>query len=269
MQAQAENKSKLYALLFTVVFHVLLFLAFIWIVFVTPIPPFEKPEIIELEIGLGMEGFGENAGGSGQNEPEITTSPEASTSSEVNNNDAPNIITDNSENVAVVKSNPNNTSKVEEAKTEQPSSELQKALDALKSKKNKNGKGEGTGNTGGSGTGTGTGIGDGNNEQEGNNPDGGISGSGGYDLKGWIMVKKPDQMRDAEEEGVVVVQITVDETGKVIKAVPGQRGSTTTSAKLYAKARLAALQTKFSLKSGTDASQAHKQGTLTFIFQLE
>ena len=270
MNTQTEKKNKVLALVFTLGFHALLFLLFILIVFITPIPPFEIVPVPEIEIGLGMEGFGQNAGGSGQNEPDLTTTSDAVKDNLIAEN-APNIITDNTETESVViKSNPNNTkpSTSETVTTEvpKPSSELQKALDALKNKKKHNGKGDGGGNTGGSGDGTGKGVGDGNNPEEGNNPNGGSSGKGGYDLKGRQLLKRPASMTDTEEEGVVVVEIIVDENGKVKKATPGQRGSTTTSATLYAKARLAALQAKFNTSPDGTTEQ---RGTYTFVFTLE
>ncbi len=272
MNSQTENKNKVFALLFTLGFHALLLLLFIFIVFITPIPPFEIVPVPEIEIGLGFEGFGANAGGSGQNEPDLTTIPTATptTSTTIVKDNAPNIITDNTEESVTIKSNPKNTSTTtSETVTPEipkPSSELQKALDALKNKKAHNGKGEGNNNTGGSGTGTGKGVGDGNNSQEGNNPDGGSSGKGGYDLKGRVLLKKPARMTDTEEEGIVIVEIIVDETGKVTKATPGQRGSTTTSASLYAKARLAAFQAKFNPSPDGTSEQ---RGTYTFVFTLE
>lgn len=269
MNTQTEKNSKIFALLFTILFHALLFLLFILIVFITPIPPFEIVPVPEIEIGLGFEGFGKNAGGSGQSEPELTTTSDANKTNVISDN-TPNILTNNMDNVVTVKSNPtltnNNTSETATPEVQKPSSELQKALDALKNKKAHSGKGQGDGNTGGSGDGSAKGIGDGNNDQEGNNPNGGGSGKGGYDLKGRQLLKRPARMTDTEEEGIVVVEIIVDENGKVIKATPGQRGSTTTSASLYAKARLAAFQAKFNPSPDGITEQ---RGTYTFVFTLE
>lgn len=269
MEATTENKrSKYLALTYTLVFHGLLFLLFIGIVFVTPIPPFEIKEVPEAFLDLGMEGLGNaDAGGSGQHDLDITTSENAATTPAVSDN-TPNIVTDETEPDVSVKTNPNNkTNPKPDAVEEQPkpSSELLNALAALKNKNKHNGKGEGDGNTGGSGTGTQQGVGGGDDTGHGNNTPG-YNGKGGYDLVGRLLLKKPDRMTDSQEEGVVVVEIIVDETGKVVKATPGQRGSTTTSSNLYAKARQAAYQAKFNPSPDGTSEQ---RGTYTFVFTLE
>ncbi len=269
MDASAENKNKYLALAFTLGFHALLFLLFLLTVFITPIPPFEIKPIPEIEIGLGIEGKGnKDAGGSGKHDKDIATSQEAA-KTPVKNNDAPNILTDNSEPTAVVKSNPKNkkeikteTPVVEEPK---PSSELLNALAALKTKTKHTGKGEGDGNTNGSGTGDKQGVGDGDGTGHGNGTPG-FNGRGGYDLKGRMLIKKPARMTDSQEEGIVIVEIIVDENGKVVKATAGQRGSTTTSSNLYAKARQAAYEAKFNPSAEGIKEQ---RGTYTFVFTLE
>jgi periplasmic protein TonB len=266
----SENKNRFTALGLTLIFHGLLFLLFIFMVFVTPIPPFEVKPVPEIEIGLGMEGMGSDPGGSGDKSKDLQTSMDAAVANTPVQSDAPNIVTDPTETDVVIKSNPENKKDVKEVnetpktpQEEQASSELLNALAKLKNKKG--GKGEGTGKTGGSGDGTGKGVGDGNDDGLGNRP--GIGqGKGGYDLKGRGLVNKPDRLTDATEEGIVVVEIIVDETGKVIKATPGQRGSTTFSSNLYAKARQAALTAKFTPRADGSGEQ---RGTYTFVFTLE
>ena len=282
MEASAENKNKYLALVFTLIFHVMLFLIFIWVVFVTPIPPFEVKPVPELEIGLGMEGLGnKDAGGSGKHDPEVATKPETpvvtKTEPIVEPTPTPEkLITDETgEPVDVVKHTPKKKPKKEKPVVtqvtppkpveEKPSSELSNALAMLKSKKKHVGSGEGGGDRGGSGNGNNQGVGDGDGTGHGNgNP--GYNGKGGYDLKGRSLVRKPAPMTDPEEEGTVVVEILVDENGKVVKATPGQRGSTTTSANLYSKARQAAMQAKFN-PSPTGAKE--QRGSYTFVFTLE
>lgn len=270
MDTSVENKNKYLALTFTLGFHALLFLLFLFIVFITPIPPFEIKPVPEIEIGLGMEGMGStDAGGSGQHDKDIATSQDATPSPVVKTNDAPNIITDETETDVTVKSNPKskNENKTETPVAEEPkpSSELLKALAALKNKNKHTGKGEGDDGTGGSGTGTKQGVGDGDGTGHGDGTPG-YNGKGGYDLRGRMLVRKPARMTDSQEEGIVIVEIIVDETGKVIRATAGQRGSTTTSSNLYAKARQAAYEAKFNTSPDGVKEQ---RGTYTFVFTLE
>ncbi len=268
MNTSAEKKNKYFAMAFTLGFHAFLLLLFIFIVFITPIPPFEIKAVPEVMLDLGMEGLGNaDAGGSGQNENDIKTSETTKPSPLVTEENS--VITDETETVVSVKKSVVKVKEVkaEIVKIEEPktSTELLSALAILKNKKKHTGKGVGGGNTGGSGEGTKQGVGNGDDTGHGNNTIG-YNGKGGYDLNGRVLLKKPERMTDSEEDGVVVVQIIVDEGGKVIKATPGQRGSTTTSANLYAKARQAALSAKFN--ASPDGAQ-EQRGTYTFVFTLE
>lgn len=268
MEASAENKNKYFALALTLGFHALLFLLFIFIVFITPIPPFEIKELPEIEIGLGMEGMGQDPGGSGDHSKDLATSMDATAkTSSTEATDAPDIITDETETEVSIKTNPKNTKEIkEDVKTteeEKASEALLSALAKLKTKKG--GKGEGENGTGGSGDGKGKGVGNGNDDGKGNRP--GIGqGTGGFDLIGRSLVSKPDRLTDATEEGIVVVEIIVNEKGKVIGAVAGKRGTTTMSTALRSKARLAAYELVFS-PSPTGAKE--QRGFYTFVFTLE
>jgi periplasmic protein TonB len=276
MEGSTENKYKYQALGFTLFIHVLLFLLFIFTVFITPIPPFEIKPVPEIEIGLGMEGLGsKDAGGSGNKDKELTTAnpePVKITSTPVVQSQAAEVLTDDTETEAVIKTSskkPKKTPKVEieapKVVEEKPSSELSNALAILKSKKKHSGNGEGTNNSGGSGNGTEQGVGNGSGTGHGKGQAGG-GGAGGYDLKGRSILRRPARMTDSREEGIVVVEIIVDETGKVVKATPGQRGSTTTSANLYAKARQAAYEARF---NPSPEGTKEQRGTYTFVFTLE
>lgn len=68
-----------------------------------------------------------------------------------------------------------------------------------------------------------------------------------------------------QESGVVVVDIWVDQYGKVTKAVPGADGTTVTDKSLWNAARKAALETGFNMKGDAPALQ---HGTITYIFNL-
>ncbi len=263
----AETKNKYLAVIFTIGFHALLFLLFILIVFITPIPPFEIKPVPEIEIGLGMEGAGNTAsGGSGQNDPNVETSMDAAVTAA---NVAPNVITDETGVETNVKPNPNptpeNTAETLSPEEKKEREQLEKALAKIKAMKDKKGNGDGGKNTGGTGNGNNTGVGDGPGTGIGDGTPGGPGGTG-WDLKGRSLLKKPARMTDSEEEGKVVVEIIVDETGKVVKATAGARGSTTTSSKLYSKARSAAFEAKF---SPSPEGIKEQRGTYTFVFTLE
>ena len=96
----------------------------------------------------------------------------------------------------------------------------------------------------------------------------GNTGSGGksnYNLKGRRALTKPIEQPDCQEEGTVVVRIEVDKNGRVIKAVPGWKGTTNTAKCLMDPAREAALKTTWN--AATDAPPKQK-GTIIYKFSL-
>jgi outer membrane biosynthesis protein TonB len=117
--------------------------------------------------------------------------------------------------------------------------------------------GNGTGGTG-NGTGDGNGEGSGSGSGKGN----GIS----FSLSGRHMVLTPQINDRSQETGKVVVDITVDKEGIVVAAIPGGRGSTTTSQLLFKLAKDAALKAKFS--ASNEAADIQK-GTITFVFLVQ
>jgi TonB family protein len=92
-------------------------------------------------------------------------------------------------------------------------------------------------------------------------------GGNGYDfsLSGRSMRVPPKISDQSQEQGKVVVDITVDKTGNVVTASAPGRGSTTTSSNLVRKAKEAAMKTKFSPSSQGVEEQ---RGTITFVFIL-
>lgn len=125
-----------------------------------------------------------------------------------------------------------------------------------------NPNGSGTGGTGG-GTGGGNGTGNGPGTGPGSGP--GIGNGFKFDLKGSMVIKPPTLPKDTKEEGKVVVNIVVDEDGNVVEADPNGRGTTTSSALLKAKARQAAMATKFNV----DGKVTERRGTITIIFAFD
>jgi hypothetical protein len=268
-----QNKNKLVAIAATIAVHALLFLLCYGIVFITPLPPFEiPPPPPEIEISWdGFVGRGEtDAGGSGANDPEVETAAVVATSSQPSQTSiAPKVIVDNTEETVSIE---NGTATAAEVENKEPVVEVQTAsknlLSALakyKSRKQTSGKGSGSGMTGGDGKGTSTGIGNGSGTGHGNGPPGG-NGGGEYFLRGRTIKTKAKALTDSHAEGIVVVEIIVNEFGKVIRATPGQKGTTTTNTNLHAKARMAALAVKFNPSPNGEKEQ---KGTYTFVFILE
>ncbi len=92
------------------------------------------------------------------------------------------------------------------------------------------------------------------------------SGSGGnYNLAGRNALAKPIRKPNCEEEGTVVVSIFVNQNGKVIKAIPGARGTTNTAPCLLKAAKDAALATRWNADKKAPNQQ---KGTIIYKFSL-
>ena len=129
------------------------------------------------------------------------------------------------------------------------------------------------GNVGTSGQSQGVAGGQGNQGVESGTPDAPNYGPGGgrgtegisFDLggrKAQSLFKPP---YDIQRDGIVVVAITVDRSGRVTEATPGMKGSTTLDESLLKLAKEAALKTKF--ESSNDATFIQK-GTITYDFRF-
>ncbi len=100
------------------------------------------------------------------------------------------------------------------------------------------------------------------NKYYGNN---GSGGDGNYLLKGRRALSKPIRKPDCNEEGTVAVRIEVDNNGKVIKAVPGVKGTTNNSPCLLNPAKQAALATKWNADGNAPTRQV---GVIRYKFTL-
>lgn len=108
-----------------------------------------------------------------------------------------------------------------------------------------------------------TGAVDSQNRGDGSGPgDKGIS----YDLQGRGFQKLPLPKYDYQGEGKVVVEVSVDRSGKVIQAIPGIKGSNTLDEYLLRVAKEAALEAQFEAKP--DAPLVQK-GSITYNFILK
>lgn len=97
-------------------------------------------------------------------------------------------------------------------------------------------------------------------------PGGGIGNGVSASLDGRTSLSLPKPHYPGNEEGVVVVQVTVDKMGIVKKAEAGVRGSNTADAELISAAKKAALQAKFNVDDNAPAVQI---GTITYRFVLD
>ena len=128
------------------------------------------------------------------------------------------------------------------------------------------GSGGGTGGGNGTGNGTGSGAGSGSGSGGGNGSGNGLGNGSGYSLAGRKALNKPSPLYNCNEEGVVVVQITVDKSGTVIEAKPGARGTTNTANCLATQAKIAAMKTKWDPSPDGTEKQV---GTIRYNFSLK
>ena len=99
------------------------------------------------------------------------------------------------------------------------------------------------------------------------NIDGHESGSDGisFNLAGRNVSLRILPDYDVQDEGIVVVIITVNRNGIVTNAITGSKGTTTFNKNLLLKAKQAALKTRFSVNNNAPISQ---QGKIIYNFKL-
>lgn len=273
-----DHSHNIYGVLGTLFVHGLLILFFYYFVLYPPNPPMET-----LGNGIQMNLGEENMGGPDMNPVPNPAPQEQYTPIEEQTDEAPPITSDDKESVAVEEKK---TGKPIEKKIEKPivvkkvpQLELpQKTVDTRALfKKNPNatgsggyGKGNVPGNEGrpdGVPNGSPDGMGDGGT---GDGLGGGGNGEGTDGLKINLSGRRVQELPNIEDNsravGKVVVTIIVNREGKVIKAVPGQVGSTTTDQNLMEKAKQGALRTKFYTK---DDAAEEQRGTMTFVFRFK
>jgi len=282
ISSSEENKHRLISALISLLTLGLLILFLIYYIIITPNPPFPESASggggMEFNIGNLIEGTG-NVDNNGIGEAvNVIESTDASTPQQ---NETQNelMTSDDGENInEKEQKETKNTTSTTVIIPVKPKEKTAAELMAEKFNKNK-GKntGGGDGNSGQAGDdgrpdgkpnshgdgGTGGGSGGGNGP--GTGPGSGPGNGGyGFSLSGRSVMTPPPLSKDTKEEGKVVVEITVDKNGKVIKADPNGRGTNTNSAILKAKARQAALATVFNV-SGEFEEQ---KGTITITFSF-
>jgi colicin import membrane protein len=153
---------------------------------------------------------------------------------------------------------------VEEKEQRRKEAEQQRQTDIINRTKNAL---AGSKNAGTSSTGEGIAGGPGNQGVPSGSVDSKVRGEGGslgngtkgtisYDLQGRGVQSLPSPKYDYQGEGRVVVEITVDRSGKVIQALPGVKGSTTLDDYFLKVAKAAALEARFEVKN--DAPEVQK-----------
>lgn len=283
-----ETKYEKKSFAITSVFFVLLFL--LLLLFKLTIDPVSE----ELESGGGggeiAINFGNSEVGSGKNYQSkdlsnpITKSVAVKTVSQVEK-----VLTQETSEALVI-SQTKNTEKIITTKpvvkeVPKPSKSTTDALSSLMNASNTSGdgnnksggnKGKLNGNPnakgyeGGGGSGTGTGGGTGSGTELGNgtgygNGTGSGTGSGNYQLGNRKALNKPEPKYICNEQGIVVVQISVDQTGKVISANPGIKGTTNTAKCLLEQAKIAAMNTRWQSDNTAPSTQI---GKIIYNFKL-
>lgn len=257
-----DKKNRATALIATIAVHAALLLFFFWYVIITPLPPYKIIPAPQLEVEAD---FGNNIEGTGHVEREnkgenLSDNKTNNVKQAASKQSASPVLSNDAEEASIkTPKNTTKTNKVDTATAVKPqvSIALASALNKFRHSKGQAPGGDGnSGNAGNAGTPNGTKPGEGNGTGKGFN----------FFLRGRKLVLPPHINDNSQDEGRVVVRILVDQSGKVIKAVPGEKGSNTTSAVLYAKAKEAALSTKFNVSPDGTPEQ---QGTMTFIFVVQ
>jgi TonB family protein len=277
MNTSAEIKSdKWKALIGTLLFHGLILLAFILIVFTNPDPPlFSDNSGVEVNFGYMEDGMGDIQPPPEKNITPVPAQKEQQQEKQEQKDvmtqdveDAPEIVAKKDKKPEVKKSPVITPPKKEVIKKpvvdETALYKPKKAgSEGETQKQGDQGIEEGSlysknhGNTMGSGD-HGDGTGD--------HGDGGPGGPGySFNLSGRGMRVAPKINDQSQEQGKVVIDITVDKNGEVLTASGPGRGSTTTSTNLVRKAKEAALKTKF---SPSPQGVEEQRGTITFVFIL-
>jgi TonB family protein len=276
-----ENKNRIISGVITSTIFGLLLLFLILYKLITPNPPF--PESgggggQEFALGMMNVGSGDIDYGSMGKVTDVVVEKETPKEEVVTDENGENVVLN--ETKPEIKNNTTVITPVKEKVVVKEKTAAEKLAEKFKNNTGKNGGGKGDNDTpgqngapdgdpnkngsGGHGNGNGGGDGDGDGNGTGPGKGPGFGGKIGIDLKGRAVVKPPQLPKDTKEEGKVVVEITVDSEGNVIEANPNGRGTTTSSALLKAKAKQAALATKFNIEGKFE----EQRGTITIIFSF-
>lgn len=259
---EREKKNRIIGWVSTVMFHAAVLALMLWMGLKPPDPPLEEQGIM---VSLGEPDNGGPDLTPAAEQPDAQPQPQEQEPVE-----DPNVATQDVEDAPVVKKTedkkPNEVKKPSENKPEVKEPERKVDNRALFKGNRTNGDPNSQG------------MGDGDNPGNEGAPDGsedgapGGTGSGNsgdgfsYNLNGRKVRRYPDVQDNSKATGKVVVTVTVDRNGRVLKAEPGARGTTATDTGLWEKARQAAMRTEFSSRSDGPNEQV---GTMTFVFKYK
>jgi TonB family protein len=241
--------------------HLLLLLLFLFFILNAPQPDPPLAEGMEIDFGVSATGMGDN------NEA-VPTAPNVSENiTETVNRTSPAV----SENIKTSAAGEESVNSKPEAKQDnQPKPSVE---EPKKPSINQGALFPGKTNTGGQGndktpgnTGKQNGTSGGGQGGSGSNPNSVGPGGTGISIKldGRSALALPKPRYTEQEDGTVVVKITVDRQGNVINATTdGVRGSTTTNKTLHSEAISAARKAKFNLKGDASPEQI---GYITYNF---
>jgi len=287
----------------TLLFHGLLLVLFLTLIFRTPIPPWPEEggggggNGLEINLGTGNDGMSNNQYAdismpSFENKKSVQAIPLQQDELTPKSSDDEDVLTQETEDAPAVPAKPETKPQKASEKpvVNQPPQKEQvkqpvvdpnalykkssKTSDGTTGKPGNQGREDGSknsGNYGGTGTGTGTGNGTGSGSGTGSGTGSGVgsgngSGTGSgtsYDLGGRAARYLPKPQYNSPEQGIIVVSIKVDRTGKVTYASAGAKGTTISEIGLRQQAESAARRTTFA--ANPDAPE-EQRGTITYKF---
>ncbi|OYU96322.1 MAG: hypothetical protein CFE21_07955 [Bacteroidetes bacterium B1(2017)] len=266
----STRKHQIYGAVGTTLVHALIFGVLVFVVLTPPDPPLGN---IGLQVSIGEENMGGPA-----NAPTPNPAPTDNYVPISEATDQQSVTSDNSESVDIKdKTSPkpkevNTVKPVTETKKpvlELPKKPLQAALFTRRKNNSEGGYGDGD-NPGNQGKEDGSEFGSKDGHGKGDHGDG-FDAKGEDDIaihmpSGRKVKQLPTIVDNSKSVGKVVVSITVNKDGEVIKAIPGQIGSNTIEPALLSKAKEGALKTRFAPRTdGTD----DQTGTMTIIFRFK
>lgn len=267
---EKDYKSRNWAVILTLVYHGLIFLFIFFYYFKTPIPPF--PDVaggsgLEVNFGNSETGFGEN---NSEQLIDVNTT-------EVNSSKEDDFVTkDDEESEDVPTSVEKKVKKQVTPQINDPVIKPKINQNALYRGSSSQGIAGGAGNqgkptgdvnsksyTGNGGSGGGDGKGNGKGVGDGDGDGNGTKMSPSLQKRSLKLVKPKNVA--PKQEGKIVVTVTIDRKGKVLKAKAGETGTTITNPAHWKEAERAALNSQFEAKA-SDAIEV--TGKITYYFYL-